>query len=86
MKNYDLVIIGSGPAALEVHHMLGESDKTVCFIEKSEQGFGGTCVNRGCMPTKLMLKSAHILEIAKKANQFGIEVGMPTVDLGESVV
>ena len=83
MKNYDLVIIGSGPAALEVHHMLGESDKTVCFIEKAEQGFGGTCVNRGCMPTKLMLKSAKTMEIIKKADQFGVEVGLPKVDLAE---
>lgn len=83
MKKYDLVIIGSGPAALEVHHMLGESGKTVCIIEKSENGFGGTCVNRGCMPTKLMLKSAKTLEIIKKANQFGIEVDLPTVNLRE---
>ena len=37
MKNYDLVIIGSGPAGLEVNYMLGASGKTVCFIEKSEK-------------------------------------------------
>lgn len=83
MKNYDLVIIGSGPAGLEVNYMLGASGKTVCFIEKSEKHFGGTCVNRGCMPTKLMVKSAMTLETIKKADKFGIKTNIPTADLKE---
>lgn len=83
IKRYDLVIIGSGPAGLEVNYMLGTSGKTVCFIEKSENFFGGNCVNRGCMPTKLMLKSAMVLETIKKAGQFGIETSLPKPDLKE---
>lgn len=83
MKRYDLVIIGSGPAGLEVNYMLGASGKAVCFIEKSEKNFGGTCVNRGCMPTKLMINSAKILETIKKAGQFGIETSLPKPDLKE---
>jgi Pyruvate/2-oxoglutarate dehydrogenase complex, dihydrolipoamide dehydrogenase (E3) component, and related enzymes len=46
--------------------------KSVCVIEKAS--LGGTCLNRGCMPTKAMLHSASILSTIKEASGYGIEV------------
>lgn len=72
MKNYDLAIIGSGPggyvAALYAsHHKL-----SVCVIEKDL--VGGTCLNRGCIPTKAMLNSASLLSKIKESQDHGIDV------------
>ncbi|MCM1989456.1 dihydrolipoyl dehydrogenase [Oceanirhabdus seepicola] len=74
MKRYDVVILGSGPAGLEVSNMLSHTDKSICIIEKFEENFGGTCVNQGCMPTKALVKSAEIVEMANKAEMFGVEI------------
>lgn len=78
MKKFDVVILGSGPAGLEIANMLNHTDKSICMIEKYEENFGGTCVNSGCMPTKALVKSAEIVEMANKAEMFG--VGIPNVE------
>lgn len=71
-KIYDIAILGSGPggyvAALR-GAMLGMS---ICLIEKGE--IGGVCLNAGCIPTKTLLKSAHLLDEIKGAAAFGIKV------------
>ncbi|HAK44355.1 MAG TPA: dihydrolipoyl dehydrogenase, partial [Spirochaeta sp.] len=52
--------------------------KTVLIEEKD---FGGTCLNRGCVPTKAMLHSCEVLENAKTAGKFGIKTTAPEVDM-----
>ena len=74
MKKYDVVILGSGPAGLEVSNMLSQANKKICLIEKDSEAFGGVCVNKGCMPTKHLAKAADVLELSRKAHEFGIEV------------
>ncbi len=69
----DIVIIGGGPggyvAAIHAAH-LGAS---VAVVEKDR--LGGNCLNRGCIPTKALVKSVEALLEARKANEFGIQVG-----------
>jgi len=71
-KKYDIIIIGSGPgghtAAL---HAAGLGMKAL-MIEKSETG--GTCLNRGCIPTKALIASAVVLRTIATAKNFGIGV------------
>lgn len=74
MKKYDVVILGSGPAGLEVSAMLSKTNKKICLIEKNSEAFGGVCVNKGCMPTKHLVKAAEVLELGRKAHEFGIEL------------
>jgi len=81
MKSYDVLILGSGPAGLELCYMLAGTGKSVCFIEKEEKSFGGACVNYGCMPTKQQVQSAEFALASTKANQFGVALGPAEIDM-----
>ena len=72
MKSCDLAIIGSGPAGY-VAGLYGSRQKLkICVIEKALTG--GTCLNKGCIPTKVMLNSASLYSRIKEAGIHGIEV------------
>lgn len=71
-KNYDLVVIGSGPGGYVAALYASRHKLSVCVIEKELTG--GTCLNRGCIPTKALLQSASILSKIKNSKEFGIEV------------
>jgi dihydrolipoamide dehydrogenase len=70
MEEYDVIVIGSGPGGYVASIRLADLGKKVCLIEKRE--VGGTCLNRGCIPTKSLLYSAEIFTKLKNANDFGI--------------
>ena len=57
-ENFDLIIIGSGPAGYLAAILACRRGSSVAVIEKSE--LGGTCLNRGCIPTKTLLHEASI--------------------------
>lgn len=71
-KNYDLAIIGSGPGGYIAGLYASRKKLNVCVIEKDL--LGGTCLNRGCIPTKAMLTSASLLSRIKGSGEFGIDV------------
>ena len=66
MKNYDLVIIGAGPGGYVAALYASRHKLNVCVVEKDL--IGGTCLNRGCIPTKALLYSASILSKIKESN------------------
>lgn len=72
-QSYDIVIIGAGPggyvAAIKAARLGGK----VGVIEKEE--VGGTCINRGCIPTKALLSSSNLLSLIRRAPEFGIQTG-----------
>jgi dihydrolipoamide dehydrogenase len=78
MRSYDLAIIGSGPGGYIAALYASRLKMKVCVIEKDL--LGGTCLNRGCIPTKVMLNSASILSQIKSARQHGIDVGEARLD------
>jgi len=69
---YDLVVIGGGPAGYAGAIRAGQLGKRVACIEMERAG--GTCLNWGCIPTKALLKSAELYQKIKKADTFGISV------------
>jgi dihydrolipoamide dehydrogenase len=69
---YDLVIIGAGPGGYHAAIRAAQYGAKVALIEKDK--LGGTCLNRGCIPTKALYASAHLIEKVKDADEFGIEV------------
>lgn len=71
-KNYDLIIIGSGPGGYVAALYASRHKLNICVIEKNF--LGGTCLNRGCIPTKTLLASASILSKIKGSGEFGIDV------------
>lgn len=69
--DYDLIIIGSGPAGYVAAIRAGQVGLKTALIEKSK--VGGMCLNWGCIPTKALLESAKKLETVKNASSFGID-------------
>ncbi len=71
--NYDLIVIGSGPAGYEGAIYATQLGMKVALIEK-EQWLGGTCLNVGCIPAKAMLFSALMFQKAKKFGEYGVKI------------
>ncbi len=69
---YDLIIIGGGPAGYVAAIKAAQLGGKVAVVEKDV--LGGTCLNRGCIPTKAYLKNAEIIEEIKKAASRGIKM------------
>jgi dihydrolipoamide dehydrogenase len=78
---YDLTIIGAGWAGFNAALKAKQLGLKVCLIEKSQ--IGGTCLNLGCIPTKALIQSAKVYSLAKKANNFGIEITDPKVNFAK---
>ncbi|MCS7097738.1 MAG: dihydrolipoyl dehydrogenase [Candidatus Methanomethyliaceae archaeon] len=69
---YDVIVIGSGPGGYVCAIRLSQLGKRVAVIE--ERDVGGTCLNRGCIPTKALLHAALIAREIKNGESFGISV------------
>ena len=80
MEEYDLIILGTGPAGLEIEMMLGDPTKKICMIDEQASTLGGVCVNTGCMPTKYLTTCAEILETAERAKEFSIQIPGVSMD------
>ena len=81
--DYDLVIIGSGPGGYVGAIRAGQLGLRVACVEKDAR-FGGTCTLRGCIPTKALLHSAEVLDQIRHADQFGIGVAEPKLDIAKT--
>lgn len=71
MQGFDLVVIGAGPGGYETALAAARSMMRVALVEKDE--LGGTCLNRGCIPTKSLLHTAELLQAFRQSSIFGIE-------------
>ena len=69
---YDVIVLGSGPGGYPAAIRASQLGKKVAIIER--ETLGGICLNWGCIPTKALLKSAQVMEYAKHAANYGIEV------------
>lgn len=78
---YDLAVIGAGWAGFNAAIAAKKQGRSVCLIEQSE--IGGTCLNRGCIPTKTLIQSAKIFELSKKAKNFGVSFQEPVCSFSD---
>ena len=70
MANYDLIVIGAGPAGYEAAIRAAQLGKKVACVDKDRNG--GTCNNWGCIPTKALLKNAELYhDIRDRKAEFG---------------
>lgn len=74
-----ILVIGGGPAGYVAALRAAALGGAVTLVERDH--LGGTCLNRGCIPTKALLESVRVLETIKNAAAFGIVVGEPAVDV-----
>jgi dihydrolipoamide dehydrogenase len=68
--NYDVVVIGAGWAGFNAALKAKGLGLNVALVERSD--IGGTCLNRGCIPTKALIQSAKVYSLTKKAPLFGV--------------
>jgi dihydrolipoamide dehydrogenase len=75
-EQFDLVIIGGGNAGYIPAIRASQLGMSVALVEKREGGhLGGTCLNVGCIPTKALLQTAHLLHDARNGEEYGVKVG-----------
>ncbi|WP_394237732.1 dihydrolipoyl dehydrogenase [Niallia oryzisoli] len=72
-KKYDLVIVGGGPGGYVAALHAAKNGQKVALIEADH--LGGTCLNRGCIPSKTLLRHTEIIESIQEAKEWGIETG-----------
>ncbi|MEF8976442.1 MAG: dihydrolipoyl dehydrogenase [Halapricum sp.] len=77
MKEYDFMVIGTG-SGLDVANAVANQGQEVAVVEKG--ALGGTCLNRGCIPSKLLLYHADVLETIERAAEFKIDATVESVD------
>lgn len=75
---YNLIVIGAGPGGYEAALEASEKGMKVALVEKDK--LGGTCLNRGCVPTKTLMHTADIARELKDASKFGVNVSEYSVD------
>ena len=81
MKEYDLIVIGAGPAGYTGAIRSAQLGLTTAVVEKSKS-LGGTCLNVGCIPSKALLESSeHYLFAKENLSKHGIRVKSPGLDL-----
>ena len=77
--NFDLVIIGAGPAGYGAALYAGGTGLKVAVVERAD--LGGTCLHRGCVPAKALLETAAVYRTVQNAEKFGVNSSDPKVDL-----
>lgn len=77
-KAYDLAIIGGGPGGYVAAIRAAQLGLKVAIIEKDK--LGGTCLHRGCIPSKALLRSADVFRQMKTASQYGVDVSQYTLN------
>lgn len=81
MKKYDLIVIGSGSGLNVAADVAEELGWKVAVVE--EGPLGGTCLNRGCIPSKMVIHAADVAETIQKAAIFGINAKIINVDFAK---
>jgi dihydrolipoamide dehydrogenase len=77
--NFDVVILGGGSGGYAAALRSAQLGKSVALIEKDK--LGGTCLHRGCIPTKALLHSAEIADNVKDAAHYGIQATFGSIDM-----
>lgn len=83
MAKYEAVVVGGGPGGYECAIRLSQNGVKTALVEEAE--LGGTCLNRGCIPTKTLLHSADVYYEAKNGAPFGVTAGDVTFDYAKII-
>lgn len=78
MEQYGLIVIGAGPGGYEAALRASQLGIRTALVERRD--VGGTCLNRGCIPTKSLLHAAGIVKEASGGGEWGVNAGELTVD------
>lgn len=76
--NYDLIVIGGGPAGVTAALRARELGASVALVERGRMG--GTCTNDGCVPTRVLAKAARLIRDAAQFSDYGLEIETPKLN------
>ncbi|CAN5211861.1 FAD-containing oxidoreductase [soil metagenome] len=82
-SHYDVAVIGAGPAGTAAALRAAELGARVVVLEADR--VGGTCVNTGCVPTRVLAKTARLIRETRHADVYGVEVAAPVIDWASTV-
>lgn len=82
-KPFDIIVLGGGPGGYPAAIHAAQLGQKVALVEA--ESLGGTCLNRGCIPSKALIAGAEMLQLIKKAQTFGIETGPVSFDYSQMV-
>src|SRR5699024_2645237 len=80
-NEYDLVVLGGGTGGYVAAIRASQLGMQVAVVEKGK--LGGTCLNRGCIPSKSLLRSAEVFKQTKEANEYGVETSDITLNFAK---
>ncbi|NOY46160.1 MAG: dihydrolipoyl dehydrogenase [Deltaproteobacteria bacterium] len=83
MESYDVAVLGGGPGGYVAAIRGGQLGAKVCVVE--EASLGGTCLNRGCIPSKAFYESAARVLAVRNGAEFGVRASMEGFDMGACV-
>jgi len=81
VKSFDIIIIGSGSAGVSAAEAARDSGAYSIALVDAAERLGGECPNRGCVPTKSLLRSVEVLSLARRAGEFGLKIPEAGFDL-----
>jgi probable pyridine nucleotide-disulfide oxidoreductase len=91
-EHFDLLVVAGGKGGKTLAMDQAKAGRRVAMVERSPEMIGGTCINLACIPTKTLIRSAEVAELARRAQQFGVaatagEIAAPKLrERKESVV
>ena len=77
--NFDVVILGGGSGGYAAALRSAQLGKSVALIERDK--LGGTCLHRGCIPTKALLHAAEVADVTREAGNFGVSASLNGIDM-----
>ncbi|MFM6980668.1 MAG: dihydrolipoyl dehydrogenase [Micrococcales bacterium] len=77
--NFDVVILGGGSGGYAAALRSAQLGKTVALIERDK--LGGTCLHRGCIPTKALLHAAEVADVTREAANYGVNATLNSIDM-----
>lgn len=78
VKKYDVIVLGGGPGGYIAAIRASQLGKKTALVE--ETALGGVCLNKGCIPTKALLKSAHFVHELQDAKELGVNLTVNSLD------
>jgi dihydrolipoamide dehydrogenase len=79
VASYDVVILGAGSGGYACALRAAQLGLSVAMVEKDK--VGGTCLHRGCIPTKALLHAAEVADAARNGSQLGVHATVDKIDL-----